>query len=319
MEKDRLSNFLGTTLRELNLAKKNRARLAQGKVRDIVDLGDKLVITVTDRLSAFDRVLTTIPCKGQVLNELALFWFDATRSLVPNHVLEPLSPRSVLVQKCDVLPVEVIVRSYLTGSAWRDYRQGKAISGIVLPPDMRFNQKFEKPLLTPSTKAERGAHDEPIPPREIVSRGLVAESLWSRVEEAALALFKAGSEHAARHGLILVDTKYEFGVRGGELFVVDELHTPDSSRFWHADSYEELYLRGEPQRELDKEYLRRWLIDRGYMGEGDAPHIPDDIRLETGLRYVAAFERLTGRPFVPGDVDARREAEIVEQAIKRFE
>ncbi|MBN2351923.1 MAG: phosphoribosylaminoimidazolesuccinocarboxamide synthase [Spirochaetales bacterium] len=318
MEKGKLSSYLSTTLGELALGKKHAARVSRGKVRDMVDLGDRLIITVTDRLSAFDRVLTTIPCKGQVLNELSLFWFEATRSIVPNHIEETLSPRSVIARKCDVLPVEVIVRAYLTGSAWRDYRQGKAIAGIVLPPDMRYNQKFESPVITPSTKAERGAHDEPISTGDVVRRDLVSEPLWRRVEECALALFKAGSEHAARNGLILVDTKYEFGTREGKLVLVDEVHTPDSSRFWHADTYDELYARGEAQRELDKEYLRRWLIERGYMGDGEAPPIPDDIRLETGLRYVTAYERVTGRTFMPGDVDARREAEIVEKAIARL-
>ncbi len=318
MDKNKLGTYLSTTLEALALGKKHGARVSRGKVRDMVDLGDRLIISVTDRLSAFDRVLTTIPCKGQVLNELSLFWFEATRSIVQNHILEQLSPRSVVALKCDVLPVEVIVRAYLTGSAWRDYRQGKSIAGIVLPPDMRSNQKFESPILTPSTKAERGAHDEPIAAGEIVGRGLVSEALWRRVEECALALFKAGSEHAAERGLILVDTKYEFGVRGGELYLVDEVHTPDSSRFWYADSYADLYERGEAQRELDKEYLRRWLIERGYMGDGEAPRIPDDIRLETGLRYVTAFEKITGRAFAPGDVDARRETELIERAVEHL-
>jgi phosphoribosylaminoimidazole-succinocarboxamide synthase len=317
MEKEQLSKYLETTLRDLALGKRSRTRVFQGKVRDIVDLGDKLIITTTDRLSAFDRVLTTIPCKGQILNQLSLFWFDATRAIVPNHILEPLSPRSVLTRKCEVLPVEVVVRGYLTGSAWRDYRQGKAISGIVLPPDMRFNQKFDSPLITPSTKAERGSHDEPISPQDIIGRGLASESLWRRVEETALVLFATGGELAAARGLILVDTKYEFGICGGELYVIDEMHTPDSSRFWYADSYDDLFRRGEAQRELDKEYLRRWLIERGYMGDGEAPVIPDDVRLETGLRYIRAYERITGRPFVPGEIDARQEAERVEQAIKK--
>jgi phosphoribosylaminoimidazole-succinocarboxamide synthase len=318
MEKAKLNEYLGTTLRELAFPAEQGCPVLRGKVRDIIDLGDKLIITTTDRLSAFDRVLTTIPCKGQVLNELSLFWFETTRSLIPNHILEPLSPRSILTRKCGVLPVEVVVRGYLTGSAWRDYQQGKAISGIVLPPNMRFNQKFESPLLTPSTKAERGSHDEPISSGEIVQRRIVDPALWRQVEEKALALFKAGSDLAAERGLILVDTKYEFGTLGNELYIIDEIHTPDSSRYWYANTYTELFRQGSKQRELDKEYLRQWLIERGYMGDGQAPAIPDDIRLETGLRYIRAFERITDREFSPGKVDERQEAELIEKTIRRF-
>lgn len=317
MEKARLKDFLSTTLQALPLDDAHAGGLFRGKVRDIVDLGDKLLITTTDRLSAFDRVLTTIPCKGQVLNELSLYWFEASRGIIRNHILEKLSPRSVLTLKCDVLPVEVVVRGYLTGSAWRDYRQGKAISGIVLPPHMRMNQKFDRPLITPTTKAERGTHDLPISSAEIVKRGLVPADLWRKVEEAALGLFRLGTETAANRGLMLVDTKYEFGILDGELLVIDEMHTPDSSRYWYADTYDELFAQGAQQRELDKEYLRQWLIERGYMGDGQAPHIPDDIRLETGLRYVAAFEKLTGRAFVPGEQNEQDELRIVRETIDR--
>jgi phosphoribosylaminoimidazole-succinocarboxamide synthase len=318
MEKEKLHKYLDATLRELSVAKKLKRSVSRGKVRDIIDLGETLLISTTDRLSAFDRVLTTIPCKGQVLNELSLFWFEATRAIMPNHILERISPRTVLAKKCDVLPVEVVVRGYLTGSAWRDYQQGKAISGIVLPPNMRFNQKFDSPLLTPSTKAEKGKHDEAISVEEILARKIVPEALWNQVEKKALALFREGSDLTARQGLILVDTKYEFGTRDGELFVIDEMHTPDSSRFWYADTYAELFRLGSSQRELDKEYLRQWLIERGYMGEGQPPHIPDEIRLETGLRYIKAYERLTGTTFTPSDVDERQEAALIEQAILKL-
>jgi phosphoribosylaminoimidazole-succinocarboxamide synthase len=317
MEKRDLEAFLSTTLGELFFDKRISYHVSKGKVRDIIDLGETLLITTTDRLSAFDRVLTTIPCKGQVLNELSLFWFQATEAIIKNHILEKISSRTVLVRKCKVLPVEVVVRGYLTGSAWRDYQQGKAISGIVLPPNMHFNEKFTQPLFTPTTKAERGMHDEPISSEEIVKQGIVKADLWQQVEEKALRLFQKGSEIAAHNGLILVDTKYEFGICGGELFIIDEMHTPDSSRYWYANTYEDLFRKGDKQRELDKEYVRQWLIERGYMGEGIPPPIPDDIRIETAFRYIKAYETITGRVFVPGTVDEKKEKELIESAITR--
>ena len=277
----------------------------RGKVRDIVDLGDSLLITTSDRVSAFDRVLSTIPCKGEVLNQLALFWFRKSRKILPNHILEEVTPRTVQVRKCAVFPVEVVVRGYLTGSAWRDYTAGRAVSGISLPAGMRSDQAFSEPLLTPSTKAEQGLHDEPISSEQIVSTGLVEEGIWRRVEKAALELFRLGTRECAARGLILVDTKYEFGLLDGELILVDEIHTPDSSRFWFTDSYRSRFEAGESQRKLDKEYLRQWLMSEGFRGDGEAPEIPDEVRLETAKRYVEAFERITGTAFVPsaGGVD----------------
>ncbi len=283
----------------------------RGKVRDIFDLGSRLLICTTDRISAFDVVLSTIPCKGELLNGLSNYWFDRTSDIVPNHIDEEASARSVVVRKCDVLPVEVVVRGYLTGSAWRDYEQGKTISGIKLKKGIRFNQRFDKPLLTPSTKAERGYHDEPIASGEIVTRGIVEKSMWGRVEETALALFKRGSELAAERGLILVDTKYEFGVLDGELILVDEIHTPDSSRFWYADTYDELFSAGVKQREIDKEYLRGWLMENGYKGEGTPPVIPDEIRLEVAWRYVQAYELITGEGFTSSGVSAEAETSLI--------
>lgn len=271
----------------------------KGKVRDVFTKGDKLLICTSDRISAFDRVLTTIPCKGQVLNEIALFWFDKTADIIENHIIKKVSPRAVLTTKCDVLPVEVIVRGYLTGSAWRDYQKGSDVSGIKLPEGMKMNQKFSEPLLTPSTKEEFGKHDMPISSEEIVKQGLVEEKLWKEVEEKAHALFKRGSELAAANGLILVDTKYEFGIKDGKLVIVDEIHTPDSSRFWYADTYKELFEAGEKQRKIDKEYLRQWLMEQGFSGDGDIPHIPDEVRVEVAARYIKAFEEITGTEFVP--------------------
>ncbi len=269
-----------------------------GKVRDIWDLGDRLLILVSDRVSAFDRVLTTLPCKGEVLNRTSLFWAEQTRDIIANHILGRPSPRSTLVRKCRVVPIEVVVRGYLAGSAWRDYGKGGTVSGIRLPAGMRENQRFERPLLTPSTKEEMGAHDRPISRAQIIAEGRVPEALWERIERTALALFERGSQLLARRGLILVDTKYEFGTAGDELLLVDEVHTPDSSRFWYAAEYAGRFAAGEPQRQLDKEYLRRWLMERGFMGEGEPPAIPDEVRIETAGRYVEAFETITGEPFV---------------------
>jgi len=268
--------------------------LYQGKVRDVVDLGEELILTVSDRISAFDCILGTIPAKGQILNQMALYWFNQTRDIIENHLLEEITPRSVRVKKCQVLPVEVIVRGYLTGSAWRDYQEGRPVSGISLPEGMRMDQKFSSPLITPSTKAQQGDHDQPISCEEIVRTGLVEDSLWKEVEEKALALFARGTKLAARQGLILVDTKYEFGLYQGKLVLVDEVHTPDSSRYWFADSYQELFNKGLSQRKLDKEHLRGWLMDQGFMGEGDPPVLPDTLRLEVAEKYREAYHLLTG-------------------------
>lgn len=273
-------------------------RLYKGKVRDVFDLGDEMVISVSDRISAFDRVLGAIPFKGEVLNKTALFWFEQTADIIPNHIRKVLGPRTVAVQKCDVLPVEVIVRGYLTGSAWRDYQAGRPVSGIELPGGMTMNQAFGQPLLTPSTKADQGDHDKPISGEEIVAQGLVGADLWKEVEQAALALFQRGTEIAARNGLILVDTKYEFGLSPeGNLVLVDEIHTPDSSRYWFADTYEELFKKEEAQRKVDKEYLRQWLMSKGFSGDGDPPEIPEEVRLEVARRYIQAYELITGEEF----------------------
>ncbi len=318
MKKEDLSARLGDCLDHLELGGlPGGARLQRGKVRDVVDLGQELLITTTDRISAFDSVLTTIPCKGEVLNTLSLFWFAAGADIVPHHVREEVSPRTVRVAKAEVLPFEVVVRGYLTGSAWRDYQAGKDISGIRLPAGMRFNQAFEVPLITPSTKEGTGTHDRPVSREEVLASGKVDTKVWEKVEEDALALYKRGKEVAARRGLLLVDTKYEFGLRGSTLMLVDEVHTPDSSRYWYADTWERLFKAGEPQRELDKEYLRQWLIAWGWKGDGPCPHIPDEVRTEVAWRYVTAWQTITGKGFTPRAAGAREEAAIVTSAAER--
>ncbi|MBN1413392.1 MAG: phosphoribosylaminoimidazolesuccinocarboxamide synthase [Spirochaetales bacterium] len=324
MDKRELINLIPSTVKDLDveeLAKllpgKNITGkpLYKGKVRDILDLGSQLLIFTSDRISAFDRVLTTIPCKGELLNRISVFWFEKTADIIKNHIIKELSPRSVLVKKCNVVPLEIIVRGYLTGSAWRDYKAGRSISGVQLPAGMKQNQAFPEPFLSPSTKAEKGVHDEPISREEILKRDIVTESLWNKIEKAALSLFKRGTEIAAAQGLILVDTKYEFGLCGGELFVVDEIHTPDSSRYWYSDTYAELFERGEDQRKLDKEYLRKWLMEHNFMGNGEPPVIPEDIKAEVALRYIKAFETITGKPFKPASLGEKLELEAVSSEI----
>jgi phosphoribosylaminoimidazole-succinocarboxamide synthase len=291
--------------------------LYTGKARDIIDLGNELLITVTDRISAFDRVLALIPAKGEILSRISLWWFDKTRDVCPNHITARLSARTTLVRKVKIIPIEVVVRGYLTGSAWRDYAGGKAVSGLRLAPGMKKDQIFETPLITPSTK-EAAGHDEPISEREIVERGIAPADVWGRVREKALALFRRGTEIAASRGLILVDTKYEFGLLpGGELILADELHTPDSSRYWYSASYEEIFRAGGRQRQLDKEYFRSWLIDQGFMGDGEAPSIPDSLRNEVSARYIEAYEAIIGEKFTKNSLPFEAEREILQRYICR--
>lgn len=281
--------------------------ISQGKVRDIFDLGDELVICTTDRISAFDQILGSVPFKGEVLNRISLFWFNGTQDIVPNHIIAQVSPRSVLVKKCRVVPIEVVVRGYLTGSAWRDYEAGRSMSGIELPSGMRFNQRFAEPLLTPSTKESDGLHDRPVSRDEVLASEVVKSAIWEQIEDVAMKLFLRGQKVAAAQGLLLVDTKYEFGIVDDELYLIDEIHTPDSSRYWYADTYEELFGAGEKQRKLDKEYLRQWLMERGYTGDGHAPDIPDEVYLEVSRRYQTAFEVVTGRDFQAQSTDPEAE------------
>jgi phosphoribosylaminoimidazole-succinocarboxamide synthase len=313
VRKEDLAARLDSCLERLELP--TPVAVARGKVRDVIDIGDDLLITTTDRISAFDRVLTTIPCKGEVLNTISLFWFHATSDIIAHHVQEEISARTVRAAKCRVVPIEVVVRGYLTGSAWRDYQKGAAVSGIDLPTGMRQNQRFDPPLLTPSTKEEKGSHDQPISREGVLSSGKVERKLWEQIEETALALFRRGTEMASRSGLILVDTKYEFGLLNGRLTLVDEIHTPDSSRYWYAGTWEELFRQGLPQRELDKEYLRQWLLGRGWKGDGPAPQIPDDLRTEVAAKYVTAWETITGQQFVPRALGAREESALLRNRI----
>jgi len=271
----------------------------KGKVRENFSQNDKILMITSDRVSAFDHVLGTIPFKGQILSEIANFWFDKTKNLVPNHIIDTPDPQVLVAKRAKTLPVEVIVRQYITGSLWREYSNGiNGQYGFMLPEGLKKNQKFDAPLLTPSTKAEYGLHDEPIS-REAIVNGLVEESIYAKAEEYALILFKAGQEWAAKQGLILVDTKYEFGIVDGELIVIDEIHTPDSSRYWVAKEYETRFKNGENQLMLDKENIRQWLIEKGFSGGGVPPELSDEIRTILAERYVELYCTLTGKQFDP--------------------
>ena len=277
----------------------NLGKHYKGKVRENFSKDDKILMITSDRVSAFDCVLGTIPFKGQVLSEIANFWFNKTKNIVPNHIIDTPDPQVLVAKKAETLPVEVIVRQYITGSLWREYSSGiNGQYGFMIPDGLKKNQKFDKPILTPSTKAEYGLHDEPISRKAIVN-GLVEESIYAKAEEYAMALFKAGQEWAAKQGLILVDTKYEFGIFDGELIVIDEIHTPDSSRYWVEKEYEDRFNNGENQLMLDKENIRQWLIEKGFSGEGVPPELSDEIRITLAERYVELYRTLTGKEFNP--------------------
>lgn len=280
----------------------------EGKVRDIYDLGDRLVLITTDRQSAFDRVLAQVPFKGQVLNMVSAWWFEQTADIVPNHVIDVPDPAATLAQKCRPFPVEFVVRGYLTGStstsAWTLYDQGERnICGNVLPDGMRKNQRFPEPIITPTTKSDE--HDESITPEGIVQQGLMTAEDWEKASSIALALFSRGMELASRNGLILVDTKYEMGTdEEGNIVLIDEIHTPDSSRYWLADSYQERFEAGEKPESIDKEFLRLWFRERcdPYADE-ELPQPPDDLVVELSSRYIRLYEMITGTEFEPATGD----------------
>lgn len=277
-----------------------QARYQQGKVRDIYLLSGKRILITTDRQSAFDHVLGTIPFKGEVLNRIAQYWFEQTRDLVPNQVLAVPDPNVTVARELKMLPVEIVVRRYLTGSTstsvWTNYHKGvRTFCGVDLPEGMVKNQPFDVPIITPTTKSDD--HDESISPQQILERGLVDRATWEKVEHAALALFARGTEVATRQGLILVDTKYEMGLdEEGRLTVADEIHTPDSSRYWIGATYQERHARGEEPESLDKEFLRLWLKEQGITDQ-NIPILDDEIRIQVAQRYIGLFERVTGQPF----------------------
>lgn len=292
----------------------------KGKVRDMYLLDDKRILITTDRQSAFDHILGAIPLKGQVLNRIAHYWFQQTEDIMPNPIIALPDPNVTVARELDMLLVEIVVRRYLTGSTetsiWTNYANGvRKFCGVDLPDGMVKNQKLETAIITPTTKAED--HDESISAAEIVARGLVDADRWAEVEEKALALFARGTELAAERGLILVDTKYEMGIDPeGNLTIADEIHTPDSSRYWVLDSYEDRHKKGEEPESLDKEFLRLWLRDKG-ISDTNIPELDDDIRTQVSQRYIDLFERVTGQTFDPEINDAPI-AERIEKNIESY-
>ena len=296
---------------------KKQKSLYHGKVRDVYNIGDDLLAMVaTDRISAFDVILPKgIPFKGQVLNQIASTFLDATADIVPNWKLATPDPMVTVGLKCEGFRVEMIIRGYLTGSAWREYKNGcRSICGVTLPEGMRENEKFPTPIITPTTKADEG-HDENISKEEIIAQGIVSAEDYEQLEKYTYALFERGSQMAAEKGLILVDTKYEFGKRDGKIYLIDEIHTPDSSRYFYAEGYEEKFEKGEPQKQLSKEFVRQWLIENGFMGqEGQqVPEMSDEYVNSVSERYIELYEHIVGKPFVKSDtehIDERIKANI---------
>ncbi len=299
----------------------NQKSVYHGKVRDVYTVGDdKLVMVATDRISAFDVVLPKgIPFKGQMLNQIAAKFLDATTDICPNWKLATPDPMVTVGVMCEGFPVEMIVRGYLCGSAWRAYKSGvREICGVQLPEGMKENQKFPEPIITPTTKAEIGEHDADISKEEILAQGLATPEEYALLEKYTLALFQRGTEIAAERGLILVDTKYEFGKHNGTIYLMDEIHTPDSSRYFYSEGYEEKFEKGEPQKQLSKEFVREWLMDNGFQGkEGQqVPEMTDEIVESISNRYIELYENITGETFVKEeceDIHAR-----IEQNVKNY-
>ncbi|WP_243349905.1 phosphoribosylaminoimidazolesuccinocarboxamide synthase [Parabacteroides sp. FAFU027] len=278
-----------------------------GKVRDVYNINDELlVMIVSDRISAFDVVLPKgIPYKGQMLNQIAAKFLDATTDIVPNWKLATPDPMVTVGVQCKSFPVEMIVRGYLCGSAWRAYKNGvREICGVKIPDGMRENERFPEPIITPTTKADQGFHDEDISKEEILTQGLVSPEDYEMLEKYTMALFNRGSEMAAQRGLILVDTKYEFGKRDGKIYLIDEIHTPDSSRYFYVDSYQELFEKGEAQKQLSKEFVREWLMANGFQGKDgqQVPEMTDEIVDSISERYIELFENISGEKFEKADI-----------------
>jgi len=315
VSEDRIRTQLANTLEETDI--EGIGELLRGKVRDSYLQGDRRIIVATDRISAFDCVLGTIPFKGQVLNQIAAYWFEQTADICSNHMIDVPDPNVMIVHECEQLPIEFVVRGYITGvtktSAWYNYERGvREFCGNRLPEGLRKDQKLEKPILTPTTKHEK--HDRNVSRQEAVDEGLIDADTFDAAADICFRLYARGVEVAAERGLIFVDTKYEIGRLNGKLVVSDEINTPDSSRYWYADTYEQHFEAGEEQRKLDKEYVRTWLAEQGFRGDGEPPAIADDVRVEAARRYIRAYELIAGREF---EVTDEPIAERVAKALKK--
>lgn len=303
-----------------NFSFPNQTGVYHGKVRDVYFIGeDRLVMVATDRISAFDVILPKgIPFKGQILNQIAAKFLDATTDIVPNWKQATPDPMVTVGIRCEGYPIEMIVRGYLCGSAWRAYKSGvREICGVRLPEGMRENEQFPTPIITPTTKAEIGTHDEDISREEIIARGLVPADEYAQLEKYALALFQRGQEIAAKQGLILVDTKYEFGKHNGQILLMDEVHTPDSSRYFYAEGYQARFEAGEPQKQLSKEFVREWLMDNGFQGKDgqQVPEMTDEVVAGITNRYIELYEHIVGEKLIldhaAEDLSARIEKNVV--------
>lgn len=308
---------MSATLVKTNFQFPGQTGVYHGKVRDVYFLDNgQIVMVASDRISAFDVVLPKgIPFKGQVLNQIATYFLDATKDIVPNWLIATPDPMVSLGHHCEPFKVEMVIRGYLTGSAWRAYEAGeRTICGITLPEGMRENEAFPTPIITPTTKADEG-HDENISREEIIAQGIVSEEDYKQLEAYTQALFARGQEMARERGLILVDTKYEFGKKDGKIYLIDEIHTPDSSRYFYAEGYEERFEKGEEQKQLSKEFVRQWLIQNGFQGRtGETiPEMSEEYCKSVSERYIELFEHVTGHKFVPADssdIEARIEANV---------
>lgn len=299
---------MATTLVNTDFNFPGQTAVYHGKVRDVYTINDDLLVMVaTDRISAFDVILPKgIPYKGQALNQIAASFLDATADIVPNWKIAVPDPMVTVGYRCEGLRLEMIIRGYLAGSAWREYKNGmRELCGVKLPEGMVENQRFPEPIITPTTKAAIGAHDEDISKEEILKQGLVSEADYAVLEKYTMELFKRGTEIAAQRGLILVDTKYEFGHRDGKIYLIDEIHTPDSSRYFYSEGYEDRFAKGEPQKQLSKEFVREWLMDNGFQGKAgqQVPEMTPAIVEGISERYIELFEHITGEKFEKGDTD----------------
>ena len=296
------------TILSSNYSFPGQKNIYKGKVRDVYNIKDEyLLMVVSDRISAFDVVLPRgIPYKGQVLNQIAARFLDATNDIVPNWKIATPDPNVTIGHICKPYPVEMIVRAYLTGSSWRTYQAGaREICGIKIPDGMKEHQKFDRPIITPTTKAEQGRHDEDISREDIIKNGFIPEEEYNLIEEYTMKVFERGAEIAASHGLILVDTKYEFGNRNGVIYLIDEINTPDSSRYFYSDEYQERFDRGLPQKQLSKEFVREWLMANGFQGKQGqkVPEMTDDYINEVSERYIELYEKITGEKFIKADIN----------------